>query len=100
MLRAMAEQSPPPPPKPVTQTRIPGTDVPDVSQASEAEKTKRWMALVAGSTAIMACMAAISSSFSTSHLNRAMFEKVAEADQWSFYQAKSIKHDLLESSMK
>jgi len=96
----MADPANVPPPKPVTQSKIPGTDVPDVSKADDGEERKRWMARVAVSTAVMAAMAAISSSFSNANLNKAMFEKIAEADQWSYYQAKSIKHDVLEGTLR
>ena len=93
-------QNPTPPAKlkPITDTKIPGTDVPDISQAAaESERAKQWMSRVAVSTAIMAAGAAISTSFSSGHLNQAMFEKIREADTWSQYQAKSIKHTVLES---
>ncbi|HVU65294.1 MAG TPA: DUF4337 family protein [Phycisphaerales bacterium] len=93
------------PEKPITEVRIPGTEVPDVQRATapletDAEKTKRWMARVAVSTAIMAAIAAISSSLATGHLNKAMFETIQEADQWSFYQAKGIKLALLENRLE
>jgi hypothetical protein len=93
-------QSPNPPAKlkPVTQTTIPGTEVPDISQVNaESERAKQWMSRVAVSTAIMAAGAAISTSFSSGHLNKAMFEQIREADTWNQYQAKSIKHTVLES---
>lgn len=93
-------QNPAPPAKlkPITDTKIPGTEIPDVSQASaESERAKQWMSRVAVSTAIMAAGAAISTSFSSGHLNQAMFQQIREADMWSQYQAKSIKHTVLES---
>ncbi len=84
--------------KPITDTTIPGTDVPDISKANaESERAKQWMSRVAVSTAIMAAGAAIGTSFSSGHLNKAMFEQIREADTWNQYQAKSIKHTILDS---
>jgi hypothetical protein len=85
--------------KPITETKIPGTDVPDVTKAAEgieSERQKKWMARVAVSTAVMAAVAAIASSMATGNLNEAMFQQIREADRWSFYQAKSIKEAVLE----
>mgnify|MGYP003386587543 FL=1 len=88
-------------PKIITDTKIPGTQVPDVSQAlGESERQKQWMSRVAVSTAVMAAIAAVGSSMGTGHLNQAMFEQIREADQWSFYQAKSIKEAILESRIE
>jgi hypothetical protein len=63
--------STPTPEKPVTAEKIPGTSVPDVDKAPTAdERQRKWMAWVAVSTAVMAAMAAISSSLSGGHLTR------------------------------
>ena len=87
--------------KPVTDTKIPGTDVPDISQAdARTEREKQWMSRVAVSTAVMAAIAAIGSSFGNGHLNEAMFQQIREADQWAFYQAKGIKEAILESRLE
>lgn len=103
----MSDTPPAPQPeklKPITETKIPGTDVPDVSQAAatgdDAQGQKRWMARVAVSTAVMAAVAAISSSMSTGQLNEAMFQQIREADQWAFFQAKGIKETVLESRLE
>jgi hypothetical protein len=97
----MSESSTPPPElRPITDTKIPGTEVPDVSKAEpESERAKRWMSRVAVSTAIMAAGAAISTSFSNWRLNQAMFEHISESDSWNHYQAKSIKHAIMESRL-
>jgi hypothetical protein len=91
--------------KPVTETRIPGTEVPDISGAhhdgsDDGRRGKQWMARVAVSTAVMAAIAAISSSQAMGHLNKAMLERIEAADQWSFYQAKGIKHAVLDSRIE
>lgn len=88
-------------PKLVTEAKIPGTNVPDVNQATgESERQKQWMSRVAVSTAIMAAIAAMSSSMGTGNLNQAMFDQIREADQWSFFQAKSIKEAVLEGRIE
>ncbi len=88
-------------PKLVTDAKIPGTNVPDVNQAiGESERQKQWMSRVAVSTAVMAAIAAMSSSMGTGNLNQAMFDQIREADQWSFFQAKSIKEAVLEGRIE
>ncbi len=87
--------------RPITDDKIPGTNVPDISHAdANSEHARHWMSRVAVSTAVMAAGAAISSSFSSGHLNQAMFEQIREADQWNFYQSKGIKHAVLEGRME
>jgi len=88
-------------PKAVTDVKIPGTQVPDVNEAAgESERAKAWMSKVAVSTAIMAAIAAISGSTGTGHLNQAMFHQIREADQWSHYQAKSVKQAIVEGRVE
>lgn len=97
----MTDATPAPKEKPITGTKIPGTDVPDVTAATaESERQKQWMSRVAVSTAVMAAVAAIGSSLGTGHLNQAMFEQIREADQWSFFQAKGIKEAVLEGRLE
>jgi lipopolysaccharide export LptBFGC system permease protein LptF len=50
-----------------------------------------WVSWVALSTAILAALAAITALLSGMHANEAMMEKVEASDQFSWYQAKSIK---------
>jgi hypothetical protein len=86
--------------KPITNTKIPGTEVPDVTRAdAESDRQKAWMSRVAVSTAVMAAGAAVSTMFSGGHLNQAMFEQIQTADQWNFYQSKGIKHTVLETRL-
>ena len=59
----------------------------------------RWISWVALSTAILAVLAAIAGLLSGHHANEAMMNQIEAADQWSFYQAKSIKASVLEAKM-
>ena len=56
-----------------------------------------WMSWVALSTAILAVLAAIASLLSGEHANEAMMSQIEAADQWSYYQAKSIKSAVLDA---
>lgn len=88
-------------PKPITETTIPGTKVPDVTKADGVDAAgKRFMSWVAVTTAVLATLASIASMFSTSHLNQAMLDQIKSADQWSFFQAKGVKLAVLESKME
>src|SRR5438874_13642592 len=58
-----------------------------------------WVSWVALSTALLAVLAAISGLLSGRHVNEAMMNQIEASDQWSFYQAKSIKASVLEVKM-
>src|SRR3954462_12556386 len=58
-----------------------------------------WISWVALSTAILAVLAAIAGLLSGKHANEAMMSQIQAADQWSYYQAKSIKASVLEAKM-
>src|SRR3954454_20131639 len=58
-----------------------------------------WISGVALSTAILAVLAAIAGLLSGKHANEAMMSQIQAADQWSYYQAKSIKASVLEAKM-
>jgi uncharacterized protein DUF4337 len=57
--------------------------------------TAQWISWVALSTAILAVRAAIAGLLSGSHGDEAIMNQIAAADQWGFYQAKSIKAAIL-----
>ncbi len=96
----MANQKPNPP-KPVTANKIMGTDIPDVTGAAAgSDALKRWMSRVAVTTAVLATLAAMASSFASSHLNEAMIEQIRASDQWAYYQAKGVKLTVLESKLE
>jgi uncharacterized protein DUF4337 len=56
-----------------------------------------WISWVALSTAILAVLAAIASLLSGQHANEAMMSQIEAADQWSYYQSKSIKAAVLDA---
>jgi hypothetical protein len=58
-----------------------------------------WISWVALSTAILAALAAIAALLSGRHVNEAMMSQIEAADQWSYYQAKSIKASVLDAKM-
>src|ERR1700732_1079727 len=50
-----------------------------------------WILAVALSSALLAGFAAISALMAGHHANEAMLAQIESSDQWSYYQAKSIK---------
>lgn len=82
--------------------KIPGTQVPDPEKVEPdlPPAARRFQSRVAVTTAVLAALAAISSLFSSSHLNEAMIDQIRASNQWSYYQAKGIKHDVLESKVE
>src|SRR6201989_128076 len=58
-----------------------------------------WLSQVALSTAILAVLAAITGLLSGKHANEAMMAQIEASDQWSYYQAKSIKASVLDAKM-
>ena len=58
-----------------------------------------WISWVALSTAILAVLAAIASLLSGQHANEAMMDQIEASDQWSYYQAKSIKVSVLDAKI-
>jgi len=58
-----------------------------------------WISWVALSTAILAVLAAIAGLLSGMHANEAMMSQIESSDQWSYYQAKSIKASVLDAKI-
>ena len=58
-----------------------------------------WISGVALSTAILAVLAAIASLLSGEYANEAMMNQIEAADQWNYYQAKSIKSAVVDMKM-
>ena len=58
-----------------------------------------WISWVALSTAILAVLAAIAGLLSGQHANEAMMNQIEASDQWSYYQAKSIKGAVLDAKI-
>jgi len=64
----------------------------------ELERTEEnWILRVALTAALLAVFAAIAALYAGHHANEAMLEQIQASDQWSYYQAKSIKSMLLKS---
>ena len=64
----------------------------------EAEHGReRWALGVALSSALLAGLAAVASLMAGHHANEAMMSQIESADQWSYYEAKSIKEAQLKS---
>ncbi len=64
----------------------------------ENERKEKWTLHVALSTAVVAVLAAIAGLLSGHHANEAMIEQIKAGNQWSYYQAKSIKSELAVST--
>jgi hypothetical protein len=58
-----------------------------------------WISWVALSTAILAVLAAIAGLLSGKNANEAMMSQIEAANQWNYYQAKSIKAAVLDTKM-
>ena len=60
---------------------------------------ERWTLGVALSSALLAALAAVASLQAGHHANEAMISQITAANQWSFFQSKSIKESQLKSKM-
>jgi hypothetical protein len=58
-----------------------------------------WISWVALSTAVLAVLAAIAGLLSGKHANEAMMNQIEASDQWSYYQAKSVKATVLDAKI-
>ncbi len=63
----------------------------------EAEKGQRWTLWVALSSALLAGLAAVASLNAGHYANEAMVSQIKAANQWSYFQSKSIKESQLKS---
>jgi len=59
-----------------------------------------WFSQVALSAAVFAVLAAIAALQAGHHANEAMLEQMQATDQWSLFQAKSIKRSLIETKIE
>lgn len=59
------------------------------------ESSQKWVLGVALSSAFLAAFAAVAALMAGYHANEAMIERIKASDQWSYYQAKSIKSAVL-----
>ncbi len=56
-----------------------------------------WLSWVALSSALLAALAAAAALLAGHYANEAMIERIQAANQWSYYQAKSVKSNLLDT---
>jgi hypothetical protein len=57
--------------------------------------SEQWILGVALTAALLAVFAAITALLAEHHINEAMILQIESSDQWNFYQAKSLKANLL-----
>jgi len=90
------------PAKPITEHKIPGTEIPDITKAEPgaSAREKSWMSRVAVTTAVLATLASLATMFAGNHLSEAMLERIRGSDQWNFFQAKGIKLAIAESQVE
>jgi len=81
------------------EAEIPTEDLQEHIQEHAKHGLAPWISWVALSTAIFAVLAAIAGLLSGSHANEAMMSQIDAADQWGFYQAKSIKAAVLDAKI-
>jgi type IV secretory pathway component VirB8 len=65
-----------------------------------SEGKEKWVLYVALTTAIIAVLAAITGLMAGDHADEAMLCQIRSSDQWAFYQAKSIKSEIIAGSNK
>jgi hypothetical protein len=65
-----------------------------------SEGKEKWVLYVALTTAVIAVLAAITGLLAGDHADEAMLSQIHSSDQWAFYQAKSIKSEIIASADK
>jgi hypothetical protein len=71
----------------------------EAKERAEERAVSRWIPGVALSSAIMAVLAAISALLAGHHANEGVLEQIQAGDRWSYYQAKGIKGNVLETKV-
>jgi hypothetical protein len=71
----------------------------DRAATKEKERREAWTKYVSLSVVVIAVLAAIATQWSGKYSSRTQMSQAQASDQWSFYQAKSIKQHLVESSL-
>src|SRR5271166_5742753 len=61
--------------------------------------SSRWITAAALTAALLAAFAAISGALSNGHLTESTHKRIDANDQWSYYQAKSIKSSIIDSRL-
>jgi hypothetical protein len=83
----------------VEEAEVPLEDLQEHVHHTAEHSGEAWISWVALSTAILAVLAAIAGLLSGKHANEAMMSQIEASDQWSYYQAKSIKAAVLDAKM-
>jgi len=83
----------------VEEAEVPLEDLQEHVHHSAEHGGETWISWVALSTAILAVLAAIAGLLSGKHANEAMMSQIESSDQWSYYQAKSIKASVLDAKI-
>ena len=81
------------------EAEVPLEQLQDHVQESAEHASAAWISWVALSTALLAVLAAIAGLVSGKHANEAMINQIEASDQWSYYQAKSIKAAVLDAKL-
>jgi hypothetical protein len=81
------------------EAEVPLENVHEEIHHSAEHSTERWISWVALSTAVLAVLAAIAGLLSGKRANEAMISQIESSDQWSYYQAKSIKASVLDAKI-
>ena len=81
------------------EAEVPLEDLQEHVHESAEHSGAVWISWVALSTAILAVLAAIAGLLSGKHANEAMMSQIEASDQWSYYQAKSIKAAVLDAKI-
>ena len=68
--------------------------------AEHNSEGRRWVLGVALSSAIFAALAAVASLQAGHHINEALISQLHASDNWSYYQAKGIKGNILASRLE
>src|SRR6266852_7501522 len=66
----------------------------------EAAAKRHWLDHAARTTAVLAVMAAVSSGQYASQFSHTILAQAEASDQWSYYQAKSIKRHLVQAQVE
>jgi hypothetical protein len=80
----------------VEEAEVPLENLHEEVHHSAEHSRETWISWVALSTAILAVLAAIAGLLSGKHANEAMMSQIEMSNQWSYYQAKSIKAAVLD----
>ena len=64
----------------------------------KSDSKEKWVLWVALSTAVVAVLAAVTGLLAGNHADEGMLDQMHASDQWSFYESRSIKADMLKST--